>query len=369
MSEQRIPYFDLLRSHEDLRSDFHAVLDELIDTGQFVMGDHVSKFEEEFSRYVGNRFAVSTNSGTSALHLALEACGIGDGDEVITTPLTFIATSAAISYVGAKPVFVDVDPLTWNIDPNKIVAAISTRTKAIVPVHLHGLMADMPAIMKIANEFRLKVIEDAAQAHGASINGILASGFGDAAAFSFYPGKNLGALGEGGAIVSSDTSIIDRARLMRNWGSIQKYQHDEIAFNYRMDSLQAGFLSIKLREIEQWTVKRTQIAKRYSEAFRAEGIPCPHEQEDYKHVYHVYSILSKDRKKISESFDKAGIGHGIHYPVIVPNQRAYQYLQLKKNQFPIAEELSSRFISLPIFPGMTDDEVEAVVSVVLDVES
>ena len=173
MSEQRIPYFDLLRSHEDLRSDFHAVLDELIDTGQFVMGDHVSKFEEEFSRYVGNRFAVSTNSGTSALHLALEACGIGDGDEVITTPLTFIATSAAISYVGAKPVFVDVDPLTWNIDPNKIVAAISTRTKAIVPVHLHGLMADMPAIMKIASEFGLKVIEYAAQAHGASINGIL----------------------------------------------------------------------------------------------------------------------------------------------------------------------------------------------------
>ena len=369
MSEQPIPYFDLLRSHENLRSDFHAVLDELIDTGQFVMGDHVSKFEEGFSNYVGTRYAVATNSGTSALHLALEACGIGEGDEVVTTPLTFIATTAAISYVRAKPVFVDINPLTWNMDPELIRSAITPRTKAIVPVHLHGLMADMPAIMRIANEFGLKVIEDAAQAHGASINGIYASGFGHATAFSFYPGKNLGALGEGGAIVSNDASIIERSRLMRNWGSYEKYQHEEIAFNYRMDSLQAGFLSIKLLEIGEWTKKRVQIANRYSRAFSSAGIPCPHQQEGFNHVYHVYAILSKNRKMITDSFNRAGIGHGVHYPVIVPNQKAYQHLQTKKNEFPIAEEIASRLFSLPIFPGMTDDEVEVVINRVIEIES
>ena len=363
-----IQFFDLSRSHDPLREQFHGVLDRVVDSSEYVLGSTVSEFENEFAMYCDSKYSVATNSGTSALHLALEACGIKAGDEVITTPMTFIATSAAISYLGAVPIFVDVDPNTWTLDSTEIEAAITSRTKAIMPVHLHGLMANMPKIMEIAAKHELKVIEDSAQAHGASINGVRSSGYGDASGFSFYPGKNLGALGEAGAVVTNSLEIADRIRLMRNWGSSVRYAHDDVAFNYRMEGLQGGFLSVKLPYMEQWTNDRKSIAKRYSEAFLPFGIRCPHTPEGYEHVFHVYAILSNDRAALARKFDELQIGHGVHYPIAVHRQRAYQHLGHTEGSFPITENLARSFFSLPIFPGMTEGEINLVIETVLSTE-
>lgn len=364
-----INFFDLTRSHDPLRGQFHAVLDRVIDSSEYVLGSTVNEFETQFADYCDSKFAVATNSGTSALHLALEACGVGTGDEVITTPMTFVATSAAISYLNAVPVFVDVDPLTWNLDASKIEAAITSRTKAIMPVHLHGLMADMPVIMEIAKKYGLKVIEDSAQAHGASIGGIRSSGFGDASGFSFYPGKNLGALGEAGAVLTNNPEIANRMRIMRNWGSPVRYVHDEVAFNYRMDGIQGGFLSVKLPHMKAWTMDRKRIANRYTTAFSNHGIQCPHVPDGYDHVFHVYAILSNDRSSLAARFDEKQIGHGVHYPIAVHRQRAYEHLAYPKGSFPITEKLADSFFSLPIFPGMTDVEIDCVIETVLDCET
>lgn len=366
--ESMIEFFDLRRSHDQLRLEFHNVLDRVIDSSEYVLGSKVKEFELQFAEYCQSRFCIGTNSGTSALHLALDACGVSAGDEVITTPMTFIATSAAISYLGAAPVFVDVDPFTWNLDPEKIEAAITPRTKAIMPVHLHGLMADMPRIMEIAIKHDLKVIEDSAQAHGASINGVKSSGYGDASGYSFYPGKNLGALGEAGAVVTNSSKIADRIRLMRNWGSPVRYVHDDVAYNYRMEGLQGGFLSVKLPHMELWTNDRKRIAKRYTEAFSPHGIQCPHIPDGFEHVFHVYAILSKDRAALAKKFDELQIGHGVHYPIAVHRQRAYKHLGHSDGSFPIAEQLAKSFFSLPIFPGMTDGEIDLVIETALNTE-
>jgi dTDP-4-amino-4,6-dideoxygalactose transaminase len=363
-----IPFFDIARSHEPLRGQFHEVLDSIIDSSEFILGSNVEKFEAKFSEYCDAAHTIGTNSGTSALHLALEACGVRAGDEVITTPMTFIATAAAISYLNATPVFVDVDPNTWTLDPNKIEAAITARTKAIMPVHLHGLMADMSSIISIASDYKLKVIEDAAQAHGASINGIPASGFGDATGFSFYPGKNLGALGEAGAVVTNNIEVANRVRLMRNWGSSVRYIHEEIAYNYRMEGIQAGFLSVKLPALDRWTQERKSIAKKYSAAFSPMGIQCPHTPDGYEHVYHVYAIISKDRNALASRFNERKIGHGTHYPIAVHQQEAYAQLGHQNGSFPVSEKLAQMFFSLPIFPGMTEDEIQLVVDTVLSME-
>lgn len=363
-----IQFFDLSRSHDPLREQFHDVLDRVIDSSEYVLGSTVSEFEKEFAVYCNSKYTVATNSGTSALHLALEACGVKAGDEVITTPMTFIATSAAISYLNAVPVFVDVDPKTWTLDPTKIEAAITPRTRAIMPVHLHGLMADMPRIMEIAAQHDLKVIEDSAQAHGASINGVRSSGFGDASGYSFYPGKNLGALGEAGAVVTNDLEIANRIRLMRNWGSPVRYVHDDVAYNYRMEGLQGGFLSVKLPHMEKWTSDRQRIAKRYSEELSARGIHCPHTPDGYEHVFHVYAILSNNRTALASKFDEKQIGHGVHYPIAVHRQRAYAHLGHQEGSFPITENLANKFFSLPIYPGMTDEEIDLVIETILQTE-
>ncbi len=363
-----IQFFDLSRSHDPLRPEFHSVLDRVIDSSEYVLGSTVQEFEKAFAEYCGSKYAIGTNTGTSALHLALEACGIGPGDEVITTPMTFIATSAAISYTGATPVFVDVDAQTWNLDPTLIEAAITPRTRAIVPVHLHGLMADMPSIMNIAARHGLTVIEDSAQAHGASIDGHRSSTFGDASGYSFYPGKNLGALGEAGAVVTNSDSIKNRVALMRNWSSPIRYAHEEVAFNYRMDGIQGGFLAVKLPHMESWTIERRKIAESYTKAFSEVGIQCPAAPPGYVHVYHVYAILSRDRVKLGKRFNELKIGHGVHYPIAVHRQKAYEHLGHGAGSFPIAEHLAERFFSLPIFPGMTDDEVQLVIKTVLEVE-
>jgi dTDP-4-amino-4,6-dideoxygalactose transaminase len=363
-----INFFDLSRSHDPLRDQFHKVLDRVIDSSEYVLGSTVNEFETEFAKYCNSKYSVATNSGTSALHLALEACGVKAGDEVITTSMTFIATSAAISYLNAIPVFVDVDPLTWNLDPEKIEAAITPRTKAIMPVHLHGLMADMPRIMEIAAKYDLKVIEDSAQAHGASIAGVRSSGFGDVTGYSFYPGKNLGALGEAGAVVTNSSEIADRIRLMRNWGSPVRYVHDDIAFNYRMEGIQGGFLSVKLPHMEEWTSDRQRIAARYSAALSPKGIQCPNTPNGYEHVFHVYAILSNDRDALAAKFNERQIGHGVHYPIAVHLQKAYAHLGHEGGSFPITENLAKSFFSLPIFPGMTDVEVDFVIDTILETE-
>jgi dTDP-4-amino-4,6-dideoxygalactose transaminase len=364
-----IPLYDLGRSHDGLRQEFHQVLDRVIDSSEYVLGMTVSRFEEEFAAYCGSKYSVGVNSGTSALHLALEACGVQPGDEVITTPMTFIATSAAVSYTGATPVFVDVDSDTWNLDPRRIEEAITPKTKAIMPVHLHGLMADMPAILDIAGRHGLLVIEDAAQAHGASINGRGASTFGHASGFSFYPGKNLGALGEAGAVVTNEVGVAERVKLMRNWGSPVRYVHDDVAFNYRMDGIQGGFLSVKLRHMKAWTAERQQIARRYTEALTSAGVKCPTVPDGYVHVFHVYAILVDDRERMRAAFDRQSIGHGVHYPIAVHRQQAYEYLGYGKNSFPVAENLADKFFSLPIFPGMTESEIGLVIETVLSVLS
>lgn len=363
-----INFFDLTRSHDPLREQFHAVLDRVIDSSEYVLGSTVNEFEAQFAEYCGAKYAIATNSGTSALHLALEACGIGPGDEVITTPMTFIATSAAISYLNAKPIFVDVDPRTWTLDASKIEEAITPLTKAIVPVHLHGLMANMPEIIKLARKYGLKVIEDSAQAHGASIDGVRSSGFGDASGYSFYPGKNLGALGEAGAVVTNSPEITNRVRLMRNWGSPVRYVHDDIAFNYRMESIQGGFLSVKLPHLETWTQDRKRVANLYTAAFSSHGIQCPYIPDGYDHVFHVYSIVSNNRALITQKFDEKKIGHGVHYPIAVHRQGAYSHLGHQEGSFPVAERLAKYFFSLPIFPGMTDNEIDYIIETVLDCE-
>lgn len=364
-----IQFFDLSRSHDPLRRQFHAVLDRVIDSSEYILGSTVQEFEMAFAEYCGSKYAIATNTGTSALHLALEACGIGPGDEVITTPMTFIATSAAISYTGATPVFVDVDPQTWNLDPNLIEAAITPRTRAIMPVHLHGLMANMPAIMKIAARYNLMVVEDSAQSHGASIDGRRSSTFGQASGYSFYPGKNLGALGESGAVVTNSETIRNRVALMRNWGSPVRYVHNDVAFNYRMDGIQGGFLAVKLPYMDSWTTERQKIAARYTAAFLSADIQCPSPPPGYDHVYHVFAILSQNRVKLGERFDQVGIGHGVHYPIAVHLQKAYQHLGHVPGSFPVAEDLAKRFFSLPIYPGMTDYEIELVINTVIEVET
>lgn len=364
----KIEFFDLRRTHDPLRNEFHNVLDRIIDSSEYVLGSAVNEFEADFAKFCESRFCIGTNSGTSALHLALEACGVSAGDEVITTPMTFIATSAAISYLGAIPVFVDVDPFTWNLDPEKIEAAITPRTKAIMPVHLHGLMADMPKIMQIAKGYNLKVIEDSAQSHGASINGIISSGFGDASGYSFYPGKNLGALGEAGAVVTNSAEIAERVRLMRNWGSAVRYVHTEIAFNYRMEGIQGGFLKVKLPYMKNWTAERSAIAKKYTNGLTRYGIQCPAAPEGFEHVYHVFAILSNNREALINNFNLRKIGSGVHYPIAVHLQEAYKNLGYKSGNFPIAERLAKNFFSLPIFPGMTEEEVELVMQTVIEVE-
>jgi dTDP-4-amino-4,6-dideoxygalactose transaminase len=361
-----IPLFDLGRSHDLLRDQFHDVLDQVINSSEYVLGSTVNRFEREFATYCGSDHAVAVNSGTSALHLALEASGVGPGDEVITTPMTFIATAAAISYTGAKPVFVDVDPDTWNINPQMIQKAITPRTKAIMPVHLHGLMANMPAIMDLADQNGIVVIEDAAQAHGASINGRRASTFGLVSGFSFYPGKNLGALGEAGAVVTNDSVVAERVRLMRNWGSPERYVHDAVAFNYRMDGVQGGFLSVKLRYMEAWNAQRSLIANKYTTAFTNAGIKCPTVPDGYVHAFHVYAILVDDRERMRKAFDRKFIGHGVHYPIAVHRQKAYEFLGYSKGSFPTAESLAEKFFSLPIFPGMQESEVDLVIQTVLE---
>jgi dTDP-4-amino-4,6-dideoxygalactose transaminase len=356
-----IPLLDLKAQYASVKAEVDAAVLGVLASGEYIQGSQVQAFEEEFAAYSGGGAAVAVNSGTSALHLALLACGIGPGDDVIMPAMTFIATASAIHYTGARPVLVDIDPQSWNIDTAKIEAAITTRTKAIIPVHLHGRVADMDPIVTIAQRRALYVIEDAAQAHGAEYWGARAGSFGDVACFSFFPGKNLGACGEGGAALARDPEIVRRMRLLRDWGADQKYRHVMKGYNYRMDNIQGAILRVKLRHLDAWTERRRDIAAAYDARFDAIELPRPASGgEDDRHVYHVYAIRMRERERVRLEMLDNGIGVGIHYPIPIHLQPAFAELGHRPGDFPVAERHGDETLSLPIFPEMTMAEVEQV---------
>jgi dTDP-4-amino-4,6-dideoxygalactose transaminase len=362
-----IPFLNLKAQYKEIRPQVDAAVARVIESAQFVLGPEVAAFEERFAAYCGVRHCVAVNSGTSALHLALLAAGIGPGDEVITVSMTFVATTAAILYCGAKPVFVDVDPDTWTMDPNLVKAAITPRTKAILPVHLHGLMADMDSIIEIADRAGLIVIEDAAQAHGSECRGRRAGAIGDIGCFSFYPGKNLGAYGEAGAAVTNRSDLARQLALLRDWGQESKYNHVLPGYNFRMDGIQAAVLNVKMSYIESWTESRQAIASHYDRLLARPQLKRPAPPPHCRHVYHVYAVEVDNRDQVQKALSAAGVGTSIHYPVPVHLQKAYgEELGYGRGDFPVTETIANRFLSLPIYAEL---QPEQVANVVLELEN
>jgi dTDP-4-amino-4,6-dideoxygalactose transaminase len=359
-----IPYVDLKAQYHSIKSEIDAAVLRVLESTQFILGDEVAAFEREFASYCQAPDSVAVNSGTSALHLALLAAGIGPGDEVITTPFTFVATVAAIRYTGACPVFVDIEPDYFTIDSSKIESAITPRTRAIIPVHLYGQPADMDPILDFARRRGLTVIEDAAQAHGSEYHGRRCGSLAEIAAFSFYPGKNLGAYGEGGALTTLRADIAATCRTLRDWGQEKRYEHRLKGFNYRMDGIQGAILRVKLRHLEAWTEQRRRVASWYAGALDPETVRVPKDRPGCRHVYHVYVVRSETRDELRDALTRQGIQTGIHYPIPVHLQPAHADLGHHAGDFPIAEAAAREVLSLPIFPEMTRDQVETVAAVV-----
>lgn len=364
-----VPFVDLKKQYLAIKDEILDAVARVFESTQFVLGEEVAAFEEEFAAYCGTRFAVAVNTGTSALHLALLAAGVGTGDEVITVPFTFVATTAAVVYTGATPVFIDVDRSTYTMDPTRIEAAITPRTKALLPVHLYGHPADMDAILAIAKRHNLLVIEDAAQAHGAEYRGRRCGSIGEMGCFSFYPGKNLGAYGEGGMVTTNDADFARKIRMLRDWGAETKYQHVMKGFNYRMEGVQGAVLRVKLRYLESWTEARRTHAAAYSERLRECGLQLPLETPGTRHVYHVYAVLTPQRSEFIQALGARGIHTGIHYPVPVHLLPAYSDLNYRPGGFPIAERVAAEEVSLPMFPEMTEAQIGAVAEAVLEAQS
>lgn len=357
-----IPFFDLQAQYLAIGPDLEREMLAVLRSGGYILGEPVERFETAFAAYCGTRHAIALNSGTSALHLALMAAGVGAGDEVITVPATFVATVAAIVYAGATPVFVDIDPVNWNMDPRAVEAAITPRTRAILPVHLHGRLADMEALGRIARRHGLALIEDAAQAHGAERGGRRAGGFALAGCFSFYPAKNLGACGEGGAVVTDDDRVADTIRTLRDWGQRGRYNHVMHGFNYRMEALQGAALAVKLPHLDGWNANRRRIAGLYQVGLPATvGRPAAIGAD---HVCHIYAIRSGERDRLRADLTRAGIGTNLHYMTPVHLQPAYAHLGHRPGEFPQAEALARETLSLPIYPEMPDDHVAAVIEAV-----
>jgi dTDP-4-amino-4,6-dideoxygalactose transaminase len=358
----KVPFIDLKTQHRSLRPQIDRAIAEVIEAAAFAGGVFVEQFEKEFARACGTDYAVGLGSGTEALWLSLLASGIGQGDEVITVPMSFMATAEAITYAGATPVFVDVDPRTYTMDPAQLARALTTRTRAIIPVHLFGQPADMDPILAFARTHNLLVIEDAAQAHGALYRGRAAGSLGRAGCFSFYPGKNLGALGEAGAVVTNDSELYARIRTLRDHGQTQKYHHQLIGWNCRMDGIQAAVLSVKLAYLEQWNAIRRERAARYNRGLSAFGeLEIPFEAEYARHVYHVYAICVQERDNLLASLRSSGIECGIHYPCPIHLQEAYRSLEYCEGDFPVSERIARQFVSLPISAEITHDQVDYVV--------
>lgn len=337
-----------------------SAIDSVLDRGDFILGREVTAFEDEFGAYCGAKHCIGVGCGLDALTLILKEMDIGPGDEVITVANTFIATALAVQHVGAMPVVVDCDPETYNMDPGRIRDAITSRTKAIIPVHLYGQPAQMDAICSIAREAGLKVIEDACQAHGATFHGRRTGVLGDAAAFSFYPGKNLGGIGDGGAIVTNDSALADRLRASRNYGSVRKYHHPTRGFNTRLDSVQAAVLRVKLRQLDRWNDRRREIADRYRERLADANVVLPLEQPGGRHVHHLFVVRCDDRDVVAEAMKKQGIETGIHYPVAIHEQPAFRTMGRACGGLRHSELACKEILSLPICPFTTDDEVDEV---------
>lgn len=359
-----IPYLDLKAQYTGIRDEIRSAIDGVLETNQYILGPAVAEFEEAFAAYCTTQHAVALNTGTSALHLALLAAGVGPGDEVITTPSTFVASVAAIRYVGARPVFVDIDPVSCTIEPERIEPMITARTRAILPVHLYGQMADMDRIMEIARRRGLVVIEDACQAHGAEHRGRRAGSIGDIGCFSFYPGKNLGAYGEGGAAVTSSAELAARMRILRDWGQEKRYHHVVQGYNYRMDGIQGAILGVKLRYLEQWTEARRAHAARYRELLADSEIGLPVELEDRRHVYHIFPIRVQDREAVQQALTQRGVSTGIHYPIPVHLQQAHADLDYRAGDFPHTEQLADEELSLPMFAELTDAQIVQICAAV-----
>jgi dTDP-4-amino-4,6-dideoxygalactose transaminase len=361
-----VPFVDLKAQYRSIKSEVDAAIASVLESGQFVLGEEVAAFEAEFAAYCGVRFGIAVNSGTSALHLALLAAGIGPGDEVITVPFTFAATVAAICYAGARPVFVDIDPKSYNMDVHQIEGAITQQTKAILPVHLYGQPADMNPILEIAQRQGLVVIEDAAQAHSAEYKGRRVGGIGDLGCFSFYPGKNLGAYGEGGMVTTNNPDYAKTIRMLRDWGQARKYEHSLRGYNYRMDGLQGAILRVKLRHLEAWTQARRKNADRYNELLSDNGIQTPLQMPYARHVYHIYPIRISERQALQQRLRAKGIETGIHYPIPVHLQEAYSELGFRVGSFPCSERAAEQVLSLPMFGELTEAQLEDVASAVCE---
>jgi dTDP-4-amino-4,6-dideoxygalactose transaminase len=355
-----VPFLDLKAQYKTIKSEIQEGLNRVLDNTSFVLGQEVAKFEEEFSGYCNTKHGIAVNSGTSALHLALLAGGIGPGDEVISVSFTFVATVAAVLYTGARPVLVDVDPITLAMDPAKVEKAITSKTKAILPVHIHGQTADMDPILEIARRKNLIVIEDAAQAHGAEYKGRRAGGIGEMGCFSFYPGKNLGAYGEGGMVVTNNPDYAQKIRMLRDWGQAQKYNHVLPGYNYRMEGFQGAVLGVKLRYLEQWTEARRAHAGKYDQLLADSGVMTPVAAPYSRHVYHVYAIRSGNRDNLQKAVESHKVQTGIHYPIPVHLQKAYCGLGYKKGDFPCTERAASEVLSLPMYAELTQEQLASV---------
>lgn len=362
-----IPFLDLKAQYATIKDEVAVAIEGILDSCQFTLGSEVFDFEKEFAAYCGANDAVGVNSGTSALHLALLAAGVGLGDEVITVPFTFVATAAAIHYAGATPVYVDIDPNTFNLDSTKLEAAITTKTRAVIPVHLYGQPADMDPIALIAKKHGLVVIEDAAQAHGAEYKGRRVGSLGDIACFSFYPGKNLGAYGEAGMITTGNPEYARKIRMLRDWGAERKYHHVVKGYNYRMEGIQGAVLRVKLRHLEKWTEARRAVAQRYDRAFSDTEIKSPPPSDLNRHVYHIYAIRCPDRTKWQKELSMRGVQTGIHYPVPVHLQPAYADARWRSGDFPHSETAAEEVLSLPMYPELDQVQQDNVIAAVLEV--
>lgn len=359
-----VPYMDLPAQIKPLRTELDEAVARVIDNTAFCLGSEVFAFEKEFAEYCGVKHALGINSGTSALHLALKALDIGPGDEVVTTPYTFVATSWAIDYVGAKPVFVDIDDKSFNMDPELTEKAITKNTKAILPVHIYGQPFDVDRFLEIGEKHGIPVIEDAAQAHGAKYKGVRVGGLGVMSCFSFYPGKNLGAFGEGGALLTNDDKLAERVKSLRDHGSKVRYYHDEVGYNYRMEGIQGAVLSVKLKHLESWNKRRREIAAEYDRELAGLPLRLPEIEDFAETVYHLYVIRSDKRDALKAHLDANKIGNGLHYPLPLHLQKAFAHLGYREADFPVSEKAAKECLSLPIFPEMTEKQINSVIAAI-----
>jgi dTDP-4-amino-4,6-dideoxygalactose transaminase len=359
-----VPFVDLKQQYASIKSEVDAAIARVIENTSFILGPEVRAFEAAFAEYVNARSCIAVNSGTAALQLALMAAGIGAGDEVIVPSFTFFATAEAVSVLGAKPVFVDVDPVSYTVTAAAIDCAITARTRAVIPVHLYGQSADLDPILELGKKHNLHVLEDAAQAHGAEYKDQRVGALGSAGCFSFYPSKNLGAYGEAGAVVTNDEELAKRLRLLRDHGSTSKYAHAIVGYNFRMEEIQAAVLNVKLRHLNDWNDARRARAAKYNASLSNSGLMLPREMDYARHVYHVYAVQSQNREELQKGLTAARVQTGVHYPIPIHLQPAYASLNYKRGDLPVTEGLAERVLSLPMFPELSDAQIDRVSQVI-----